>query len=252
MAQRVLVVEDEKVIRELLESWLKEAGYETRAAGDGIEGLRELYQFRPDLVVLDILMPKMDGFEFCRLARQVSQASIIILSGLGKEEDKVKGLELGADDYVVKPVPMQEFLARVAAMLRRLAMSSESSDRGVRYADDVLTVDGDRHEVWVRGERVSFTPTEFRLLSFLTERAGKTCTPRQILDGVWDSPLYSSEVVKWHIASLRAKIEENSGDPRRIVTVRGVGYRYDGYADPDAEGGNGLAGQSSSSLRQAR
>ena len=107
MADRVLIVEDEEVVRELLEGWLEEAGYETLGSADGLDGLRKLYSFRPDLVVADILMPNMDGFELCRLAREVCDAPIMILSGLGKEEDKVKGLNLGTDDYVVKPVPME-------------------------------------------------------------------------------------------------------------------------------------------------
>ncbi len=228
MADKVLIVEDEEVVRELLEGWLEDAGYETLASPDGLDGLRKLYSFRPDLVVADVLMPNMDGFELCRLAREVCEAPIMILSGLGKEEDKVKGLNLGADDYVVKPVPMGEFLARVAALLRRRERNGDGPPSDNIYRDDVLTIDGDRNEVWVRGDQVQFTPTEFKLLSLLTERAGKTCSTREILDRVWDTSHYSPELVKWHISSLRGKVERDVANPQCVVTVRGVGYRYDG------------------------
>lgn len=228
MADKVLIVEDEEVVRELLEGWLEDAGYETLASPDGLDGLRKLYSFRPDLVVADVLVPNMDGFELCRLAREVCEAPIMILSGLGKEEDKVKGLNLGADDYVVKPVPMGEFLARVAALLRRRERNGDGPPSDNIYRDDVLTIDGDRNEVWVRGDQVQFTPTEFKLLSLLTERAGKTCSTREILDRVWDTSHYSPELVKWHISSLRGKVERDVANPQCVVTVRGVGYRYDG------------------------
>ena len=161
-------------------------------------------------------MPNMDGFELCRLAREVCEAPIMILSGLGKEEDKVKGLNLGADDYVVKPVPMGEFLARVAALLRRRERNGDGPPSDNIYRDDVLTIDGDRNEVWVRGDQVQFTPTEFKLLSLLTERAGKTCSTREILDRVWDTSHYSPELVKWHISSLRGKVERDVPTPSAL------------------------------------
>ena len=233
MANKVLVVEDERAIRDLLEFWLEDAGYEARTASDGIEGLRELCEFRPDLVVADIVMPHMDGFEFCRLARGVCQVPIMIVSGMGNEADVVKGLNLGADDYVVKPVGLDEFLARVAALHRRHATEPDGVSAENRYEDEYLSIDADRHELLVRGSRVDLTPTEFKLLSYLTERSGKTCTTREILDAVWDSSYYSQELVKWHVAGLRKKMDENAGCPQHIVTVRGVGYRYDGaLTDP--------------------
>ncbi len=206
MASKVLIVEDEALIRNLLESWLEEADYQTRTACNGREGLRQIYEFRPDVVVVDILMPEMDGFELCRLTRDVCNAGILVLSGLGSEAEKVKGLNMGADDYVVKPVGMDEFLARVAAILRRRSLDGNEFSEAKRYVDGVVTIDCDRHEVWVKENKIQLTPTEFKLLSYLTERAGKTCTIRSILESVWDSPHYSNEVVKWHIASLRSKI----------------------------------------------
>ena len=228
MAETVLVVDDEESIREILSAWLEESGYETYTSSNGVEGLREMYQKRPDLVVADILMPEMDGFEFCRLVREVTEAPIMLLTALGKEQDKVRGLNLGADDYVVKPVGMDEFIARVGASLRRRSQSSvaiEEQNNG--YSDEVTAIDLDRHEVHIRGQYVEFTPTEFRLLWFLTEKVGKTCGLREILSKVWDSPHYPFEVVKWHIARLRSKIEADPRNPKLIVTVRGVGYRYD-------------------------
>ena len=228
MAETVLVVDDEESIREILSAWLEESGYETYTSSNGVEGLREMYQKRPDLVIADILMPEMDGFEFCRLVREVTEAPIMLLTALGKEQDKVRGLNLGADDYVVKPVGMDEFIARVGALLRRRSQSSvaiEEQNNG--YSDEVTAIDLDRHEVHIRGQYVEFTPTEFRLLWFLTEKVGKTCGLREILSKVWDSPHYPFEVVKWHIARLRSKIEADPRNPKLIVTVRGVGYRYD-------------------------
>lgn len=227
MAETVLVVDDEQAIREILSAWLEESGYETHTSSNGIEALRQMYQHHPDLVIADILMPEMDGYEFCRLVREVSEAPIMLLTALGKEQDKVKGFNLGADDYVVKPVGMDEFLARVGALLRRRGQSQVAQVEESGYRDSVVTIDLDRHEVWVRGEQVEFTPTEFRLLCFLTDKVAKTCGLREILSRVWESPHYPFEVVKWHIARLRSKVEEDPRNPKLIVTVRGVGYRYD-------------------------
>ena len=161
MSETVLVVDDEESIREILTTWLEEQGYNTVTSTNGIEALRELYQHRPDLVVADILMPEMDGYEFCRLAREVSEAPIMFLTALSKEQEKVKGFDLGADDYVVKPVGMEEFLARVGALLRRRGQATVATVDNPGYSDTVLKIDQDRHEVWVRGERIEFTPTEF-------------------------------------------------------------------------------------------
>ncbi|MDP6453620.1 MAG: response regulator transcription factor [SAR202 cluster bacterium] len=228
LAEIVLVVEDEQPVRELLLTWLDEAGYETCFGVNGVDGLKQLYDHRPDLVVADVMMPEMDGFEFCRLVREVSKAPIMILSGLGKEAEKIKGLDLGADDYVVKPVGMDEFLARVGALLRRRRWSDSEPAEENRYEDSQITIFPERHEVWVRGDKVDLTPIEFRLLSVLTEWAGKTCSLDEIRRQVWESPHYSAEVVRWHIASLRNKIEPDpDGSPQRIVTVWGVGYRYE-------------------------
>ena len=246
MTDKVLIIEDEEPVRDLLAAWLDEAGYETCVASNGLEGLREVYQHRPDLVVVDILMPQMDGYEFCKLAREVCEAPIMILTGLGDESKKVKGLNLGADEYVVKPVGMDEFLARVTALLRRRVLVSEPPSAPKRYDDDLLSIDYDRRQVLIRGNTTDFTPTEFKLLWFLTQRMGRTWTPREIIDEVWDSAHYSPDVVKWHISSLRSKIEEDPSNPRYIVTVWGVGYRYERPAVHSSVAG-GLRGSRRSS-----
>jgi|TARA_Y100000310_G_scaffold162984_1_gene162915 DNA-binding response OmpR family regulator len=228
LTDKVLVVDDEQPVRDLLLTWLEEAGYETCFGTNGLEGLQALYEHRPDLVIADIMMPEMDGFEFCRQVRQVSKAPIMILSGLGQEVEKIKGFDLGADDYVVKPVGMDEFLARAAALIRRTRWSDSPQVNEDRYQDSEITIQRERHEVWVRGERVDLTPIEFKLLGLLTEWAGKTCSIDEIRKRVWESPHYSAEVVRWHIASLRNKIEADPNQsPQRIVTVWGVGYRYE-------------------------
>jgi len=227
VAQKVLIVEDEELIRNVLIMWLRGAGYETVESSTARDGLRELFQQRPDLVITDVVMPGMDGYEFCERVREISDAPIMILTGLGKEEEKVKGLRMGADDYMVKPVSLDEFLARVDVLLRR-PRSDTGADSEGRYTDGILTLDQNRHEILVKGEKVQLTPTEFKLLSFLTEAPGKTRSFYEILDSVWGSPDYAPDVIKWHIAGLRSKIDEGAVDGgQHIVTVRGVGYRYD-------------------------
>ena len=188
MADTVLVVEDEEPVRELLATWLEDAGYDTCFGSNGEEGLKLLYDRRPDLVVADVMMPEMDGYEFCRLVRQVSKTPIMILSGLGGEVEKIKGLDLGADDYVVKPVGMDEFLARVAALLRRRRWSDAEPADEECYQDREITIYRERHEIWVRGKRVDLTPIEFKLICVLTEWAGKTCSMDEIKSGCGSRP----------------------------------------------------------------
>lgn len=238
VAETVLVVDEEQSVRELLLAWLADAGYETCSGASGAEGMKALSDHRPDLVVADVVMPEMDGNEFCRLVRGVSSAAIMVLSVRGDEDQKIKCLDLGADDYVVKPVSMSEFLARVAALLRRRRWSGESPAKEDSYQDSELTILHERHEVMVRGERVDLTPTEFKLLRLLTESVGKTCGVDEIRKRIWGSPHYSPELVRWHIARLRGKIEaDTSSPPRRIVTVHGVGYRYEAPVASPAESG---------------
>ena len=226
MAAKILVVDDEPTITELLTSWLQEAGHEVLTAQDGLEGLKLFFNRVPDLVVIDVLMPQMDGLELCRRIREVSYVPVIFLSAKGEETDKALGLTLGGDDYVAKPVGRKEFLARVEALLRRSRMPPTST-RETIYSDETLTIDFARHEVKVRGAKVNFTPLEFKLLTYFVKEGGNTLNTDDILDKVW-GPNYSAvENVKWYIAQLRRKIEEDPSNPRLLVNVRGVGYRYE-------------------------
>ncbi|GBD11337.1 Transcriptional regulatory protein KdpE [bacterium HR23] len=221
----ILLVDDEEAVLEMLEACCQEAGYQTLTAPNGKEALRLFFQHHPDLVVADIRMPVMDGFDLISRIREVSEVPIIVLSALGREEEKVHGLRLGADDYIVKPVGMKELLARIEAALRR-AQLPPLSRKGV-YTDGVLTIHMERQEVYVRGQKVNLTPKELRLLIYLTQNAGRVVSVQELLAKVWGSTYYAEESVKWHIASLRRKIEQNPHEPRLIVTVWGSGYRYD-------------------------
>ncbi len=221
----ILLVDDELAVLRLLEDCCQEAGYQTITATDGQEALRQFFQHHPEMAIVDLRMPGMNGFELISRLREVSQAPIIVLSALGQEEDKVRALRQGADDYVVKPVGMGELLARMEAALRRAQLPA--SEAKSIYIDGVLTIDLERREVFVREQRVDMTPTEVRLLVYLTQHAGKVISVPDLLTEVWGSPHYSEESVKWHIASLRRKIEENPHEPKLIVNVWGSGYRYD-------------------------
>ena len=221
---KVLVVDDETALIELLCEWLEKGGYEALSANDGLAGLREFFKHQPDLAILDIAMPSMTGFELCQRIREVSQIPVIMLTAKGQELDKVRGLNLGADEYLVKPLGRQELLARVAALLRRVYLTP--MEPAGPYSDGVLTLDFAKHEAFIRGEKVALTPTGFRLLSYLVQYPNQVLTPQQIWDRIWGWTGGSLESVKWHIAILRKKIEVSPEKPELILTVRGVGYRY--------------------------
>jgi DNA-binding response OmpR family regulator len=223
---RILVVDDETRVADLLRDWLEGAGYTVIAAYDGMEGLREFFSHKPDLAILDMLMPKMGGMELARRIREVSNIPVLMLSARGQEEDKVRALALGADDYMVKPIGGRELLARVAAALRRTGSSAESNAQET-YRDDALTMDFTRHEVFVSGEPVNLTKLEYQLLACLVRQAGRVLTYDQLLDCAWGADYDSPQHVTWHIGRLRRKVEADPAHPHRIVTVRGVGYRYD-------------------------
>lgn len=226
----VLLVDDEPAVLKMLGTCCQEAGYQPVAAADGHEALRLFFQHHPDLVITDIRMSPMSGFDLISRIREVSQAPIIVLSALGQEWDKVQALRLGADDYVVKPVGLGELIARMEATLRRTQLPPPEG-RSI-YTDGILTIHLERREVFVREQRVDMTPMELKLLMYLTQRTGKVISVPELLTEVWGSPHYSEESVKWHIASLRRKIEENSHEPRLIVNVWGTGYRYDKPSPP--------------------
>ncbi len=223
--EKILVVDDEAAVVELLKDWLEEAGYQVVTGSDGGEGFRQFFNHRPDVAIIDVLMPGTDGFELCQRIREVSQIPVIFLSARGQESYKVRGLNLGADDYLVKPIGSKELLARVAAATRRAKLPA-AAEAATAYSDGAVSLDHGQHEAYVRGEKVSLTPTEYRLLSYLVQHRGQVVTQQQLWDSVWGWDAGSLDSVKWHISYLRKKIEENPENPKLILTVRGVGYRY--------------------------
>ena len=222
----MLIIDDDAKLVQALELYLSKAGYEVITAADGLEGLQEMYAHRPDLIILDIMMPKMDGWKACRRIREVSDVPIIMLTARGQEYDKVKGLKQGADDYVAKPFGLKELAARVEAVLRRTRLPPPA-EGAVLYADEELVIDSERWEVSRGGEPLELTATERRLLFYLVDNAGRVLTHRQLLERVW-GPEYIDEVdyVKLYIWRLRQKIEEDPSQPRYILTERGIGYKF--------------------------
>jgi len=226
---RILVVDDERRMVGFIRLNLEQDGFEVIEAYNGSEALERLRDSLPDLILLDVMMPDIDGFEVLRLIREISQVPVIMLTAKGEEDDKVKGLELGADDYVTKPFSPRELVSRVKAVLRR-GSTFEEEDEGVIEIDDRLKIDFGRREVWVDDELVKLRPTEYRLLYHLVQNAGWVLTHDQILTKVWgyeyrDEPHY----VRLYINYLRKKIEEDPSDPKYILTERGVGYRFVDY-----------------------
>jgi two-component system KDP operon response regulator KdpE len=225
-ATRLLIIDDDLTLVNALKLYLTKAGYLVITAGNGLEGLQALYNERPDLVVLDIMMPKMDGWEVCKRIREMSDVPIIMLTARDQETDRVMGLKMGADDYVAKPFSLKELEARLEAVLRRTRMPPPSRGR-VLYSDDYLTIDSERWEVRRAGQLVELTPTELRLLLVLSENAGRVLTHQQLLEQVW-GPEYVEETdyTKLFIWRLRQKIEADPANPRYIQTERGLGYRF--------------------------
>lgn len=221
----ILIIEDAAEIREALQEALEDEGYSTRSVGDGDEALRVFYESQPDLVVLDVLLPGITGFELCERIRAMSNVPVIILSGLADEREKIRAFEKGADDYVVKGTGMGEILARVAAGLRR-ASSPTPGPAVDRYSDDAIDIDFSRRLVLVHGKDMELTPTEYKLLSMLVRQKGQPVQAEQLLHGVWGREYDTEELVKWHIGHLRRKIEENPSKPKLVVTRRGFGYVY--------------------------
>ena len=230
---RVLVVDDERRMVGFIRLNLEQDGFEVIEAYNGSEALERLRDSLPDLILLDVMMPDIDGFEVLRMIREISQVPVIMLTAKSEEEDKVKGLELGADDYVTKPFSPRELVSRVKAVLRR-GSSFEEDEEGVIEVDDRLKIDFGRREVWVDDELVKLRPTEYHLLYHLVQNAGWVLTHDQILTKVWgyeyrDEPHY----VRLYINYLRKKIEEDPSNPKYILTERGVGYRFVDYKRND-------------------
>jgi DNA-binding response OmpR family regulator len=224
--KRILVVEDESKIARLVRDYLEHAGFEVVVAGDGEVALAEARRARPDLIVLDLGLPGRDGLDVARGLRRTSNVPIVMLTARGDETDRIVGLELGADDYVVKPFSPRELVARVRAVLRRSeAASSGGRSEVLRVAD--VEVDLPRMRVTVGGRPVELTPTEFQLLAAMVREPGRVFTRGQLLDAVHGVAFESYErAVDAHVKNLRKKIEPTPGHPRYLLTVHGVGYRF--------------------------
>jgi DNA-binding response OmpR family regulator len=224
--RRILVVDDEERMVRFIRLNLEHDGFRVSEAFKATEALEKLRSTLPDLVLLDVMLPDIDGFEVLRMIREVSTVPVIMLTAKGEEDDRVKGLELGADDYVTKPFSPRELVSRVRAVLRRDEIASGAS-HGLIEVDERLKLDFDRHEVWVEGKLVNLRPTEYRLLYHLVQNAGWVISHDQLLANVWgyeyrDEPHY----VRLYINYLRKKIEEDPSNPKYILTERGIGYRF--------------------------
>ena len=224
----VLVVEDEESFVEALTVGLKREGFLVKVAKDGIEALTLFDSVRPDLVLLDVMLPNLSGVDVCREIRSRSKTPIIMVTAKGGEIDTVVGLEVGADDYITKPYRLRELVARMRAVLRRAPRPDESQpDRAVLEVGDVR-LDAERHEVTVRGQHVALPLKEFDLLELLLFNAGRVLTRETLIDRIW-GPNYvgDTKTLDVHIKRLRSKVEDDPSRPRRIVTIRGLGYRYE-------------------------
>jgi DNA-binding response OmpR family regulator len=234
MAEKILIVEDEPALQETLAYNLDLQGYQVNVVGDGGSALTMARKLRPDLIVLDIMLPVMDGFEVCRILRQEMSAPILLLTARDNEIDRVIGLEMGADDYLTKPFSMREFVARVKAQLRRVRLVREEMGNEVALPKEVLhfgnlTLDLTRREVLVDEVPQALKPKEFDLLLFLARHLGQVLSRELILERVWGWEFTGgSRTVDVHVRWLREKIEADPGNPKRIITVRGIGYRFEG------------------------
>ncbi|HRE46734.1 MAG TPA: response regulator transcription factor [Aggregatilineales bacterium] len=225
--QRILVVDDEPRMITFIRMNLELEGFQVVEAHDGMAALDALRTQLPDLALLDVMMPRLDGFEVLRMMREFSTVPVIMLTAKGEEDDRVRGLELGADDYITKPFSPRELVSRVRAVLRRIESAGTAPENAVLKIDDRLSVDWNRREVVVAGKHIKLRPTEYRLLYHLIENAGWTVTHEQLLAKVWGYE-YRDEThyVRLYVNYLREKIEEDAANPKYIQTERGVGYRF--------------------------
>ncbi|MEY4158663.1 MAG: hypothetical protein RL743_1158 [Actinomycetota bacterium] len=226
--QTVLVVEDEESFIEALQVGLKREGFRVEVARDGLQALDLFDIIRPDLVLLDVMLPKVSGVDVCRQLRKRSQVPIIMVTAKAAEIDTVVGLEVGADDYITKPYRLRELVARMRAVLRRapLDRAGELTEAALVVGD--VQLDPDQHEVVIRGERVSLPLKEFELLHILLANAGRVLPRETLIDRVWGNDYVGdTKTLDVHIKRLRAKIEDDPGSPQKIVTIRGLGYKYE-------------------------
>jgi DNA-binding response OmpR family regulator len=225
MSKRILIVDDEPRYLRLLEANLRTEGYEVVTAQDGLQAL-EVFSSNPiDLVLLDVMMPRLDGFATCQRIREFSNVPIVILTAKGDEQDRVRGLDLGADDYLVKPFSATELLARVRAVLRRVQVPTETTGQARFFTHEGLKIDFARAEVWCGEEAVSLSATEYRLLLQFAHNMGKILTSEELLSSVWGPEYKGDKEILWvSIARLRQKLEVDAHNPKHIVTRSGLGY----------------------------
>lgn len=222
---KLLIIDDEPTLAETIETRMRREGYSTFVADSAEEGMRLFKRAKPDLVILDIMLPQRSGYDFCRAIRRESNVPIIFLSARTEERDRLKGFELGGDDYVVKPFNLAELAARVKAVLRRA--SADLPDEAVERGN--LKIDPRMHEAVLDGRRLSLSPKEFSLLYFLARNCGQVFTRETLLDRVWGKDAFVNErTVDVHIRWLRSLIEQDPHEPGRLLTIRGVGYKFDG------------------------
>ena len=227
--RRILIVDDEPRIIHFIRLNLEHDGFEVYEATSGLNALNQLRDQLPDMILLDVMMPDIDGFETLRLIREISNVPVIMLTAKGDEEDRVHGLELGADDYITKPFSPRELVSRLRAVLRRTEMPGTPSHKVIEV-DGRLKIDFDRREVWVEDKLVKLRPTEYRLLFHLVQNAGWVVPHEQLLAKVWGYE-YRDEThyLRLYINYLRKKLEKDPSDPQYILTERGVGYRFIDY-----------------------
>ena len=224
---KILIVEDEDSVLDPLELLLSKEGFSIETARNGREGLDKFWKVSPDLVLLDIMLPEVSGTEVCRQIRAKSNVPIIMLTAKDTEVDKVVGLELGADDYIVKPYSKAELVARIKAVLRR-GLSEHTSSEGAVITAGPVSIDVDRHAVSIGGENISLPLKEFELLEFLVRNSGRVLTRTQLIDRVWGSDYFGdTKTLDVHVKRLRAKIEKDPANPTYIQTIRGLGYKFE-------------------------
>ena len=225
--KKILIIDDDINLCQLVKFAFSREGAEVFTAHDGRSGLQQFYKSQPDLIILDIRMPDIDGWETCRQIRNLSDVPVVMLTMLHRDDEIVKGLSYGADDFVTKPFSHEVLIARSKAVLRRTEQLNEKENQ-VAYSDDYLAIDLERRRVMVRGKAVQLTATEFRLLSLLLRNAGRVLTYEAILRQVWgDDYEGSTDYVQVYLSHLRRKIEEEPRKPRYLLTEHGVGYRFE-------------------------
>jgi len=238
MAEKILVVDDEISLQETLAYNLTKQGYDVKTTGDGTDAIELAREWSPEVIILDVMLPGLDGFEICRILRREMSTPILMLTARDDEIDRVVGLEVGADDYLAKPFSMRELIARVKALLRRVRLireeTSQKEGEDGRLKPEILEfgnllIDLTRHEIKLNDEVVAFKPKEYELLTFFAQHQGQVLSREFILERVWGWDFIGdSRTVDVHVRWLREKIEQDPANPWRIVTVRGAGYRFEG------------------------